>query len=129
MTQTFFVTQMERLKRRFGEKHFDAEFVRLASNEVGKMSERAFERTVDIWIGNRKIHDPPLMALFIEARCAEEKSNLAHSARGALHVVNGPAQFGGLKALLKEQFENCTSVNDAVDFVRLKNRIKDDQAK
>jgi hypothetical protein len=122
MNMSFFKGQMERLQRRFGEKHFDAEFQKLAQYEVGKMSESGFQKIVDIWIGNRKPHDPPLMANFVEARLAEEKNNLSRVTNGALNVVKA---HDGLKGILKNQFNGVLSVNDAVELQRMKNKLNE----
>lgn len=125
MTQAFFITQMDRLKRRFGEKNFDAEFMRLASHEVSKMSEQAFQKAVDIWIGNRKTHDYPLIANFTEARLAEEKRELGLVAwQAAKAMTSGSVDKEGLKRILKEEFGGCLTVADAIEYTRMQNKIK-----
>ncbi len=125
MTQEFFLRQIDRLKRRFGDKNFDVEFIRLVSQEVKTLSELGFQRAVDIWIGSRSPHKPPLLSEFREARLNEEKTRLERDANQVTQSFNSPARDGGLKKVLKEQFGNVSSVKEAVELIRLKKRLAD----
>lgn len=124
MTEVFFVTQIDRLKRRFGEKHFDVEFMKLASFEVAKMSEMGFRRAVDVWIGSRSHNKPPLLSEFREAKLNEDKQKLSSDANYANEVFNS-GWHSGLNKILREQYGNVTSVNEAVELVRLKTILKE----
>lgn len=74
MTQETFKVQIERLKVRFGERHFDGEFIRLAWQEVKEMETSRFVWNVNTWLGSRKPSQPPMLAEFKEAMSAYEKS-------------------------------------------------------
>ncbi len=123
MTEIFFITQIDRLKRRFGEKHFDIEFTKLAAIEVRSMSEMGLQRAVDVWIGSRPNHKAPLLSEFREARLNEERFTLERNARGAIQAIDAPASRG-LKNILEEQYGNVTSVVEAIEYVKLKKQIE-----
>lgn len=127
MTEHFFISQISRLRRRFGDKNFDPEFVKLAAIEVKSMSEMGFQRAVDIWIGSRTSHKPPLLSEFREARLNEEKLKL-DGPKGA-REFSVPATLISFKNILKEQFGNVATAMEAVELLTLKKRIKDEEDK
>lgn len=126
MTEIFYITQIDRLKRRFGDKNFDAEFIKLAGFEAKLMSDTWFQKTVDTWIGSRAPNKPPLLSEFKEARLSEERIRLNNMTRDAGQVLSHPAKAEGLKKILKEQFGNAQSVMDAVELLRLKKELKNE---
>lgn len=129
MTEIFFVSQIERLKRRFGEKHFDIEFIKLVSHEARAMSDTGFQRAVDIWIGSRTHLKPPLLSEFREAKLNEERIRLENTIRGANTVLSHPAKQEGLKRILKEQYAGVSSVTEAVDLIKLRKNLSEAEGK
>lgn len=125
MTEIFFLSQIDRLKRRFGEKHFDMEFVKLASFEAHKMSDEWFQRAVDAWVGSRSVSKPPLIAEFKEAKLKEEKYRLDNITKEAARSLDLPAQNDSLKKILKDQFGGTTSVKEAIEWIQLQNRLRE----
>ncbi len=123
MTEIYFISQIDRLKRRFGDKNFDPEFIRLASFDAHKMSDSWFQRAVDVWIGSRPVSKPPLIADFKEAMLKEEKFRLDNIARDANKAIERPANGDGLKKILKDQFGGTNSVKDAIEYIKLQNRL------
>ncbi len=105
--------QINRLKSRFGEKAFDDEFVTLVKNELRNMVDANVIRCVDVFIGNRPHHKPPVLSDFRDARLAEEKVKLEYCARGAMNAMSRHAQ-GGLQAYLAKDFPGCKTLMEAV---------------
>jgi len=118
MTKTFFDKQIERLKVRFGPKHFDAEFQKLASEEVSKMSDDRFAWVVSTWIGSRKPTDPPRIAEFKEARLAEEKSKKQTTLERAARVFEARNGRSPLE-ILEPHVGKVESVMEAIEVRRL----------
>lgn len=115
MTRQFFETQVSRLVRRFGDRAFDPEFVALVADEVKDLPAEAFKLVVDTWIGNRRPHDPPMRADFVEARLAHAKLRLKAEAKGAaLGLCHDWGQ--GLGAYLREH--GCKSAWQMVRRIR-----------
>lgn len=126
MTEIFFLSQIDRLKRRFGEKHFDIEFIKLVGREVKTMSDEGLQRFVDVMIGSRTHHKPPLLTDFMEARLNEEKLSLSRITNEAKNTVK---DTDGLKQILKEQYGNVTNITEAVAFVKLQKRLREADGK
>lgn len=125
VTEIYYLSQIERLKRRFGERHFDPEFIKLVALEAHQMSDLGFQRTVDVMIGSRTANKPPLLSDFREARRNEEKHQFDNMTRAAAQVLSLPAKTDGLKKILKEQYGNAESVNDAIDLVKFRKRMEE----
>ncbi len=122
MNEQFFLGQVGRLRTRFGDKSFDGEFVKLIAREVHDMSEHAFQRFVDVMIGSRTAHKPPLLSEFREARMTDDKRRFDNEVNGAASAMNWPAA-GGLQRFLAREYPGAKTLNDAVDIQRLRNRI------
>lgn len=122
MNEQFFREQIGRLKTRFGDRAFDAEFVKLVALEVNTMSEQAFSRTVGTFIGSRKHTDPPRLSEFREARLREEKYAFDQEVRGAANVLDWPAK-GGLQRFLAREYPGAKTLNEAVEIQILRNQI------
>lgn len=116
--------QFARLRKRFGEKAFDDEFITLAMREVRGMPDAAFVSFVDVCIGSRPHHKPPLLTDFREAVLAAQRRKLEQDINGALRVFNHPAAEGGLKRFLALNYPGCKSLNEAVEVRRLQLRIE-----
>ena len=115
--------QLERLKRRFGDKNFDAEFIKLVANEVRIMTDYDFIKFCDVMIGTRSPNKPPLISDFREARIAAEKASFTRMLSDGAKILDHPAKGDGLKKVLKEQFGNVSSVTDAIEWKRLQDQI------
>ncbi len=115
--------QLERLKRRFGDKNFDAEFIKLVANEVRIMTDYDFIKFCDVMIGTRSPNKPPLISDFREARIAAEKASFTRMVSDGAKILDHPAKGDGLKKVLKEQFGNVSSVTDAIEWKRLQDQI------
>jgi hypothetical protein len=74
MTLDEYRDQIERMKRRFGQKAFDEEFIKLVWREVKDMSQYDFVRTADVMIGTRNHTRPPSIVDFREARYSSGSS-------------------------------------------------------
>lgn len=118
MTREIFYQQIDRLKIRFGAKHFDTEFVRLACEKVLSMSDARFIWQVNTWIGSKRPSDPPMLAEFEEARLAEEKLKLKNDAIVAARAFEA-RKVKPLRDLLKPHFGYVESVGEAVEIARL----------
>ncbi len=123
MEMRILADQLERLKRRFGEKNFDAEFIKLVANEVRTMQPYDFIKQCDAWIGSRPPNKPPLLTDFREARLASEKTKFNFMVSDGAKVLEHPAKNDGLKKVLKEQFGNVLNVTDAIEWKRMQNQI------
>ena len=123
MEMRILADQLERLKRRFGEKNFDPEFIKLVANEVRTMTDYDFIRCCDVWIGTRNPNKPPLIADFREARIAADKAAFTRVVSDGTKILDHPATGDGLKKILKEQFGNVLNVTDAIEWKRMQNQI------
>lgn len=123
MEMRILADQLERLKRRFGEKNFDPEFIKLVANEVRAMTDYDFVRFCDVLIGTRSPNRPPLISDFREARIAADKASFARMVSDGAKILEHPAKGDGLKKVLKEQFGNVLSVTDAIEWKRMQNQI------
>ncbi len=115
--------QIERLKRRFGEKNFDAEFIKLIANEVRYMADYDFIKFCDVLIGSRTPNKPPLLSDFREARLAYEKYHLDRITSDSAKILEHPAKGDGLKKILKEQYGNVSNITEAIEYKRLQDQI------
>ncbi len=129
MTQEFFLKQIARLKSRFGEKAFDGEFVQLVAREVKDMSESSFVRFVDVMIGSRTAHKPPLLSEFREARQKDEKIRFDNDVNGAARALRRAPQEmrKHMQNILKKDFGGVESLTDALEVARLKRRTNGDE--
>jgi hypothetical protein len=118
MTVEFFKAQMGRLRIRFSDRAFDDEFIKLAWREIGEMSDLAFKRNVDIWIGHRPYHQPPLLAEFREARLAELREVLRTDAKLIKNVLEAEAKRRSISEVLKPLF----GANDMREALRAARR-------
>ena len=128
MTQEFFLKQISRLKARFGEKHFDHEFVQLVAREVVTMSEPAFLRFVDVTIGSRTVNKPPLLSEFREARMNEERVKFQNDVAGAAQALRrgSPEEMRkNMRTVLSREFGAVDTLSDALEIARLKHRAKE----
>lgn len=129
MTENFFSQQWKRLEVRFGAKAMDPELKMLVAREVHDMSERAFQRAVDVWIGSRPHTKPPLLAEFREAALAERKYALDRDTMGALISINRKApdeMKAQMRGALSKEFGAVSSVKEAMEVARIRQRV--DQA-
>lgn len=117
MTESFFLSQIERLKERFGPKSFDWQFVRVVGAEVSAMPDESFRRSVDNWIGGRKTNNPPLLQDFRDAKIAHEKGRFTNEVKKAATVFNY-----GLKDVLKKHY-NVDTLSEAMELERLKIKL------
>lgn len=127
MNQEYFKGQIVRLKERFGEKHFDNQFVLLLWNECHDMGEAWLKRTVDTFIGSRTHNRPPLLSEFREARLAEQKLKFQNDVRSASTHTRRLApeeMIKNLNATLSKEFGAVGSVKDAFEIARLKIKTK-----
>jgi len=124
MEMKILADQLERLKRRFGEKNFDHEFIKLVANEVRSMADYDFVKFCDVLIGTRPPNKPPLISDFREARIRSEKIKFDFMTSSLAKTLADPAKHEGLKKVLKEQYGNVTSVNEAIEYKRLQDQLK-----
>lgn len=126
MNQDVFKYQMQRLKTRFGDKHFDNEFVSLAWLEVKSMVPANFIRSIDLWIGNRPHNRPPLLAEFKEARLAEEKVRVSYAATEAMRNFERPGArtLESFQRVMKPLVGHVNSVKEAVEIRRIQIQAK-----
>lgn len=124
MTDIGFKDQIKRLRTRFGDKNFDAEFIQLVWTEVHDMSEHAFKRFVDVLIGSRTANKPPLLSEFREARQNEQKLKFDNDVRGAAQALRrAPEEMRKhLRQVLKADFGGVTSLTDAMEVARIQQR-------
>jgi hypothetical protein len=123
MTEAQFKNQIQRLRVRFGDKNFDAEFIQLIWREVYDMSEQAFVRTVDVFIGTRPTTKPPLLTEFKEARLKEQKQKFEQDLRGATQFLDRKApeeMKAKLKLVLKGEFGGVENVKEALAVAKYK---------
>lgn len=118
MTESFFISQMNRLKIRFGAKAFDSEFIRLLGLEVVSISDEFFRRTIDTWIGTRKNNNPPLLTDFKEARLAFDKDKFIYEVEAVNHIWQS-----GLKEILWINYKVAT-ITEAIEMEKLKIRLE-----
>ncbi len=123
MEMRILADQLERLKRRFGEKNFDPEFIKLVANEVRYMNDYDFVRFCDVLIGTRSPNKPPLISDFREARLAADKAKFNFMVADGAKILDHPAKGDGLKKVLKEQYGNCENVTDAIEWKRMQNHL------
>ncbi len=123
MEMRILADQLERLKRRFGAKNFDPEFIKLIANEVRSMADYDFVKFCDVMIGTRPPNKPPLIADFREARIRSEKIKFDFMTSSLAKTLAEPAKQEGLKKILREQYGNVSSVNEAIEYKRLKNQL------
>lgn len=126
MKSEFFVAQMNRLKDRFGDKAMNKSFADLVWREVYDMSEVAFAKACDVWIGNRPHTKPPLLAEFREARMNEQKHKFQDDVRGASYFLSrkSPEETRRhLKLILSKDFGGVDSVSEALEVAKHKQRI------
>lgn len=113
------MSQINRLKSRFGEKAFDDEFVKLATRELMAMVDANVIRSIDLWIGNRPHNRPPLLADFREARLAEAKVKFEYSARESMRAFESRRLGKSAIEMLKPLVGRVSSVAEAVEVRRL----------
>lgn len=123
MIQEVFNKQIDRLKVRFNEKHFDLEFTRLAWLEVKAMSESRFIWQVNTWLGSKPVNKPPMMAEFTEARLAEEKLKRSGEAAAASRAFHS-RDTKPISEVLKPHFGQVTSIQEALEIARMKIRTQ-----
>ncbi len=114
--------QVERLRTRFGDKAFDAEFILLARSEMARMRDDDLVRMVDVFIGSRAANRPPLLVDFREARHLAQGRKLQSDIAGALKALETPWQTG-LKPYLEKHFPGCKTLEEAVEVRRLQIQI------
>lgn len=123
MTEAFFKNQVMRLRRRFGDRNFDDEFVLLVWREVCTMSDESMMRLVDIMVGSRASNKAPLLTDFREARLKEEQNRFKTEAGAASRSLDWPIKEG-LKKILHKDFGGAKTVNEAIQIQILKNQLK-----
>jgi hypothetical protein len=127
MTLLEFKHQTNRLRIRFGEKHFDEEFLKLVWREVSDMSAHGYQRFCDVLIGSRTANKPPLLSEFREARLSEQKIKFQNDLRGAQNFLEREAPLEirkHLKTILSKEFGGVESVSEALEVARTKLRIE-----
>lgn len=87
MTPQTFSVQVQRMQGRFGEKALGKEFIDLIWRECMTMSDGAFIRLADVFIGSRPHHKPPLLAEFREARLNEERVQFQRDLKSAVDAI------------------------------------------
>lgn len=122
MSPTFFHEQWKRLIIRFGAKNMDSEFGKLALAEVHDMSEHGFKRFVDVLIGSRTAHKPPLLSEFREARIKEAEQRFKNDVAGATRALKDPRIAKPLSEVLKRDFGAVSGVMEALEIARLRQR-------
>jgi hypothetical protein len=123
MMEADFKAQMHRLRVRFGDKNFDAEFIQLIWREVHDMTENGFIRTVDVFIGNRPTSKPPLLAEFREARLAEAKRRHEQDLKSATQRLErkSPEEMRKqMRLILSKEFGGVDGVGDALAIAKYK---------
>lgn len=126
MTLQEFNAQWTRLKVKFG-RHMDDELKILVSQTVSGMSELAFKRACDVWIGERTINKPPMLSDFREADRLEQKRKFDNDLRGATDMLKrgAPEEMRRhLRAVLSSEYGGVESATDALEIARLKARTK-----
>lgn len=126
MTDLFFKHQVQRLRTRFGDRNFDNEFVQLVWREVYDMSEQAFIKTVDVFIGSRPTTKPPLLTDFRDARLAEQKRRFEEDLRGATQMLRrrAPEEMRKhLRVILSKDFGGVESVVDALEVAKHRRQV------
>lgn len=126
MSPDFFKHQMTRLQTRFGNRSIDSEFVLLVWRECKDMSEQAFLRSIDLWIGSRAHNRPPLLAEFREARLFESKMKFQAEVQGAANTFNrkAPAEMRKhLQTVLSQAYGGVESASDALEIERHKRQL------
>lgn len=127
MTPLDFDRGIKRLITRFGERNFDAEFIKLVWSEVHDMSDSGFQRFVDVLIGSRTANKPPLLSEFREARMQEQKIKFQNDVAGAANFLQRKAPEEMRKSMrlaLSKEFGGVESVGDAMEVARLRLRTK-----
>lgn len=118
MTKDEYENQMQRLKVHFGARHFSDEFSRLAALEVCGLPKSWFERQIDVWIGHRKVMDPPKLDEFKGSRLAWEKTCLHNVSTDAVQKMSGT--WTNTKSdVLKSEFGASTAM-EAFEMARRK---------
>lgn len=113
MSPDCFSLQVTRLRNRFGDNAFDSEFVVLLGNECRSMNNEEFARVVEMFIGNRKHNNPPLIVDFREARLLLEKEALRKTVQAAERVFNNKGE--PLEKVLERQgFGGCVNLHEAI---------------
>lgn len=79
MTRSFFMSQVERLKRFFGAEPFHIERLTLIWPEVKELPDENFRKIVDQFIGERRPQWPPAVSDFREK--AEEQRKIVFQAQ------------------------------------------------
>lgn len=125
MSPQAFHTQWQRLIVRFGVKSMDDELKLLVTREVHDMGETAFQRFVDVLIGSRTAHKPPLLSEFREARLAEQKLRFQNETQAAARAFtqHAPEELrANMRKVLSKEFGKVESVADALQIARLRLR-------
>lgn len=122
MTQEFFKTQMARMQTRFGARNIDNEFVKLVWQAVADMSEHAFARTCDVFIGSRTANKPPLLSDFREAYLLEAKRRFDNDVQGAGKLLYHPSVAKPLREVLMRDFGAVETAAEALEAARRKLR-------
>jgi hypothetical protein len=125
MNQPFFLSQITRLRTRFGDKNFDNEFVKLVAAEVHDMSESGFKRFCDVLIGSRTAHKPPLLSEFREARIKENEVRFRNDVAGATRALNDPRIAKPISEVLHREFGKVESVSEAFAIAKLRLRTSE----
>lgn len=114
MTKLCFELQLDRLKRRFGEKPFDIEFTKLVHTEMKDLSDDEYTHVVETLIGSRTPKNPPLIVDFREQRAQIERVRLAKKAVAVTDLLTykGQAMEDVLERL---GFAGCKTLHEAVE--------------
>ena len=117
-------SQLQRLRERFGEKAFDAEFITLVNREVRDLPDYDLVRMVDVFIGTRAHNRPPLIQDFREARMAFEKQRFEAEVRNAARCWDGIQKRPMKEILTRLGYAEANTVWEAVELEREILRLK-----
>lgn len=111
--------QIERLRKRFGAKAFDDEFIKLVKREVLDMADYDMINLVDIMIGTRPAHKAPTIVDFREGRHLINKRKFSREVEAACISWDRLA----LPEALKKYWPGCVSATEAMEVEILKMKV------
>jgi len=94
-----FTLNINNMSQRFGEKSFDAQFVRILWDLVKDQNYDWFQKTCDVFIGERPAHKPPLIVDFREAISKQKQNAFQSNLRRPKKILDEEHRAGVLERI------------------------------
>lgn len=119
------MSQIGRLKIRFGDRAFDQELISLIYREVQDMSDQELINLVDSMIGSRPASRPPLLDDFRQERLKMAKARVSIELELARKLLHSQVDDrSGLGKFLKSRFPGCKTLGEAIEVRKLQIQVR-----